>query len=549
MTPDKENNGTALNQLIEQVKSLEKRIAKMESELGYEWAGHERESSPKIKEQGYTVEKAESNFTQYGLAWLGSFVFFFAIAFLMSYVASLGHIGLSRLVAYIATIVLLGIALLMRKSFATISDVLTICCSILIYYTTLKLYFFTQEPIINNIYIVVALLVLIAGIQLYLAVRKFSEGNGALAITYLGLTALLANTPGITFPLLLITSLTTLVFFNTHLWWKNHLYSLFLVYFIHLVWLFGNPAMGGSFRIVEDPGNSLYYLIAYSLVFVASVFIPKERLAKDGTIIAITIWNTLLFSLFMLVIIPVFYKETYAIIFTAIAIFYMTFSIIMRMQNLRDFAPATFASIGFMALSIALYGYAGLPKVYFLLVLQSFLVVSIALWYKSRLIIIANTLLFLMILIAYFVSSESLNTVNFALAITGLGTARILNWQKERLTLKTDIYRNVYLIIGAAMLLYGFSKALPQEYVTIAWTACAVAFFILSQFLKLVKYRYIAIATIIITAGHLFFIDLNHMAVGFRVVAFLIFAVISLGLSLYFTNMTKNGREEHGGSL
>ena len=51
-----------------------------------------------------------------------------------------------------------------------------------------------------------------------------------------------------------------------------------------------------------------------------------------------------------------------------------------------------------MAMSIALYGLVGLPRVYLLLSVQSLLVVSMALWFRNRLIVVMNSLLFLTIL-------------------------------------------------------------------------------------------------------------------------------------------------------
>ena len=163
------------------------------------------------------------------------------------------------------------------------------------------------------------------------------------------------------------------------------------------------------------------------------------------------------------------------------------------------------------------------------------IVVSMALWFKSKIIVVANTFLFVSIFLVYLITSESIDVINFAFAITALATARILNWQKERLTLKADVFRNIYLILAFFMILFGLNQALPSQYVTLAWTATAFGFFFLSILLHNKKYRYMSISTIVVTAGHLFFVDLGQMEIGYRVVAFMVFAVISLGVSLYYT--------------
>jgi hypothetical protein len=57
--------------------------------------------------------------------------------------------------------------------------------------------------------------------------------------------------------------------------------------------------------------------------------------------------------------------------------------------------------------------------------------------------------------------------------------------------------------------------------------------------LKLIKYRWMAIATVLVTGFYLFFVDLSHLETGYRVLAFLFLALISLGASLYFTKRVR----------
>ena len=521
--------------LLEKIQSLEKRLVKVESLLRLEWVGDQEVSSEDQIDEAYSAEKTESKIVEYGLAWLGSIVFSLGIVFLMAYIAGLGHLGLSRVVAYIATGILLSLSFYLRKSFPVLTKVLQVCSTILLYYITTRLYFFSDNPIISQKGIVIGLLFMIIAMQLYLALKKNSEMQGFLAIVFCLATAIISDFSYISFSILTIIAITTLVLFNMRLWWRLLIFSIFGVYFTHILWLLGNPLMGHGIGIVQESQGNIYFLLGYALIFVFTIFIPKDKLESNTSLIAITVWNALWFSLLMLINIPSFYGDNYIIIFMGIAVFCTVFSITLKIKALRNFAPATYACFGFMSLSIAIYGYAGLPNSYFLLVLQSFLVVSVALWFRSKIIVVANVFLFIFILLAYFITSESIDSVNFALAFTALATARILNWRQERLTLKGEIYRNTYLLIGCLMVLYSLNKVLPSNYVTLAWTATAFGFFILSILLKKIKYRYLSILTIVITAGHLFFVDLGQMEIGYRVVAFIVFAIISLGLSLYYT--------------
>jgi hypothetical protein len=192
-----------------------------------------------------------------------------------------------------------------------------------------------------------------------------------------------------------------------------------------------------------------------------------------------------------------------------------------------------------MAMSIALYGLFGLPGVYLLLSVQSLIVVSTALWFRNRLIVVMNSMLFLTILCVYLLSSKSIDGINFSYALISLISARIINWKRSRLQIKTDLIRNLYLGIGFFMVLYALFHGVPKQFVTLSWTMAALLYFILSFILKNVKYRYMALGTMICAAFYLFIVDLARIEIIYRVLALLFLAIISIGISLYYTNRIK----------
>jgi uncharacterized membrane protein len=67
----------------------------------------------------------------------------------------------------------------------------------------------------------------------------------------------------------------------------------------------------------------------------------------------------------------------------------------------------------------------------------------------------------------------------------------------------------------------------------------ALLYFLLSFILKNVKYRYMALGTMICTAFYLFIIDMARIDIIYRVLAFLFLAAISIGISIYYTNRIK----------
>ncbi len=539
MSDIESENNPQIDKLLDSVESLEKRLSNIESILRIEWLGGKENPEPGTDEE-YEVGNAESNIVEYGLAWLGSIVFLFGIIFLMSYTESLGYLVLSKVIAYFFALLLIAVSYFLRQSFPILVNVLKIISPLLLYYITIRLHFFTEEPLISQKGIVLVFLFVIIGMQLYEAIRKKSEFLGVIAVALSIATAIISDSTYITFLILTMTAIGTHLLFYGKLWWRLHIFSLFVVYLGHLMWLFHNPIMGHKMGIVELPQYNIMFLFGYGIIYSFSIFIPKEKLESNAVLVSISLWNALGFSLLLLMIIPSFYKETYVMIFSAITCYAILFSVILKLKSSRNFAPATYACFGFVAFSIALFGYLGLPNAYFLLVLQSLIVVSLALWYRSKIIVVANTFLFVSILLIYLITSESIDAINFAFAITAIATARILGWQKERLTLQTDIFRNIYLVIATFMILYGLNQALPSQYVTFAWTGVAIGFFLLSILLRNIKYRYLSIFVIVVTAGHLFFIDLGQMATGFRVIAFLAFSIISIGVSLYYTKRIRN---------
>jgi hypothetical protein len=255
----------------------------------------------------------------------------------------------------------------------------------------------------------------------------------------------------------------------------------------------------------------------------------------DGVYSAVIILNGVFFSAVLLFVVASFYQDSYVWIFSMISALCLIYSIFLKYRIARIFDPAFFAIYSFMALSIAVYGYSKLPDALWLLALQSLLVVSWALWFRSKIILVMNTFLFIGILLLYMAFYPSVDKVNIAFVIAAFISARIINWKKERLTLKTEMLRNTYLIALFFTMLFMLYHMVPKQYVTLSWTGAAVFYFVFSLVLKLIKYRWMAIATVLVTGFYLFFVDLKYLETGYRVLAFLFLAVISLGASLYFT--------------
>ena len=166
MTNDPNEQNQNYDYLLGKIQSLEKRLNGIETLLKVEWVekSGEKDLEPIIKEK-LIVNNTESKIVEYGLAWLGSIVLIFGIIFLMNYTESLGYLFLSRGIAYLATILLIAVAYFLRNSFPILVYVLNICGVLLLYYITLRLHFFSDQPLIRQKSIGLILVLIIIGLQ------------------------------------------------------------------------------------------------------------------------------------------------------------------------------------------------------------------------------------------------------------------------------------------------------------------------------------------------------------------------------------------------
>jgi hypothetical protein len=171
-------------------------------------------------------------------------------------------------------------------------------------------------------------------------------------------------------------------------------------------------------------------------------------------------------------------------------------------------------------------------------------VLAIAIWFRSNLIVLMNTALFTTILIAYLITTKSIDSYNISFTVIAIASARILNWQQNRLELKTGSIRSFYLVITFFVMLYTLYNAVAIDYVTISWGLAAVAYMGMSAILRNVKYRWLAFLTLLAAVIHLFMFDISKMGVGYRIVAFIFVGLTILGVSFYYTKKLKSGKTE-----
>jgi hypothetical protein len=410
---------------------------------------------------------------------------------------------------------------------------------VLLFYLTLRLHFFSNEPILSNKTVSVLLLLFLIVLQAYLSYRDKSQGFAALFVIFALTTGIVCDAAYFILPLMILVACGSVYYYYRFKWKPLLVVTIILCYISAFIWLLGNPVIGHPMKLIAEQHSGVVYFLGLGAIFSTPLLFRNTDKSEDDFLTGVTFVNGILYSLLLIFIVLGFFSKNYVVLFSGLTLCCLAYSIVLHSRFDWNFASAFYSLYGFMAMSIALYGIFKLPGVYLLLSVQSLLVVSMALWFRNRLIIVMNSILFLTILIVYLLSSKNVDGVDFSFALVALISARIINWKNSRLQIKTDLIRNLYMLEGFCMMLLALLNAVPKQFVTFSWTVTALLYFIISLLLKNIKYRYMALGTMICSAFYLFIVDLARIGIIYRVLALLFLAAISIGISIYYTNRVK----------
>ncbi len=540
------------DQLNKRINDLEKRVAQLEEEVDHPrdrsliTYSRPTESDRFVRSQSTTAqnETLESKMGEYGMAWLGNIVLLFGILFLTQLLQKNDQKVFALLLGLVSVAGIYLAGSLTRKAFPYMSRLFIFNGHILLYIISLKVYILPGSRIIENAVVGDGIILLVIAALIYHGFRSKSQVLVVIVWIMAVVAAIASNSTHLMLSILVGITGTSLLFALKNSWWVGLIISIVLVYFTFLIWIMGNPFVSGSFKIIANHQFGYIYLYACALSYSLLAMIQKSDRVREQFLNAAIVLNGLGFSFIMTFAVLAFFTENYFVYFGLIAAFCMGYSILLQSRNTWKSIAALYAIYSFVALSITIGGIYKFPLAFFLLSIQSLLVVSMALWFKSRFIVIMNTLLYVGLLITYMATAESLTSINFSFALVALITARIMNWKKKRLEIRTELIRNIYLFIGFVMILFSLQKAVPDQFVTLSWALSAMLFFILSVVIKNMKYRWLAIFTIVVTVFYLFIIDLQNIGLGYRIVALLFISIVSLSISIFYTRRQKSKEED-----
>lgn len=535
---DISSDKVSYNDLVKYFKGLEERISNIESYLQLHPQVKDDISGklPELKtlpteDQG---DLLEYKIGQFWFAKIGIVVFVIGIIFLLTFPYHNIPSFIPSLTGYIIAGSLILIPRKLTVNFKYIGGYLSGGAIAIFYFATLRFYFFTHQPVVSNLIIETALLLLVFAGSIFISIKNDSTYLAGVSLTLGYLTALFNSNDYFIFALILFLSGFVVYLKLKYKWDGLLILGIILAYVTHFIWFINNPLAGNQVSFVYSPQINTVFILLYLIVFTSANIIQRSEVNENyHEIFGTTLNITLGYGLFLCITLG-----TRGISFTLMQLLassvLLSFAFVFWYRIKSKFSTFLFAMSGYIALSVAIINQIPFPEFFIWLCWQSLLVVSTAIWFKSKFIIIANFFIYLLVFALYVVIEGKLNTVSLSFGIVALLSARILNWKKERLELKTDRMRDGYLLSALIIIPYALFHSVPKEFVSISWVGVALLYYLLSKLLSSKKYRWMAIATFLMTIGYVFILAISDFELIYKIISFLFLGIVMMVISLLY---------------
>ncbi len=537
------SDNPGLDEIVKFLIKLDERISTIEARLSIvpeEKPYIEKEEIRKPEESISSLEREDNLEYRIGQFWfakVGIVVLIIGFAFLLTLPYENSPSAFPTILGYFFSAGLISLSQYWRKNFPHISGFILGGGYVLSYFTTLRLYYFSSNPLIASLTIEVILLLIAASLTLIYSIKKGSIYLTAVSLTLEYITAMISDQSYFIFIMLVLLSSLCVYFTLRYRWNYLIIYGILITYLIHLVWFFNNPLLGKPLQPVFYPEFNAIFLLIYASIFYLGNILRDKSIKENLNLVLITGFNTMgAYSVF--VIITLTTTHAYSGFYHLLAsIMFLTFSIIFWVREKSKYSTFILAMFGYLALSASIIIQFPAPNFFIWLCWQSLLVVSTAVWFRSKFIVVANFVIYLLVLIAYLSMEGKIDAVSISYGIVALLSARVLNWKKDRLELRTEYMRNAYLIIALFIIPYALYNFIPRGLVSISWVALAFLYYYLSLILKNKKYRWMAILTLLLTVVYVFILGITSEDFTYKIVSFLVLGVVLVTVSLIYARI------------
>jgi len=522
---------------LEHLRKLEERVARIESHLDLQSISvHEADEQPPAP--AVAAEDDEALELQLGQNWFakaGIVGLALGIAFLLTLPYSDFPPVLPSVLGYILVGGIFFLSRYWKESFQQVSRYLLGGGLLLLYFTTLRLSYFTPTPALSNHAVELTLLLLVVAFNLLVAVRRESVYLAAFNLTLGYLTALLGGDAFFVFGVLTALSVFSAYLSVRYRWDGLVTYGIVFTYLTHFVWSANNPFFGNALQFGLAPALHMAFLLTYAVCFALATLLRGRDVPENAFAILNSFLNGILgFSVFTISTLvntasgPAFWHMAASIVFLGL-------SIAFWIREKSVYATFVYAMLGYAALSIAIIASFPMPDYFVWLCWQSVIVITTAVWFRSRFIVVANFAIYLSIFGAYLISAPTVSTISVSFGVVALLSARILNWRRDQLALRTEMMRNAYLASALLFLPYALYHSVPPQFVSASWLILAAFYYIAGRTLKSRKYRWMALLTMSLTILYVFINDLTTVDPIVRIVSFLVVGSALLAISMVYS--------------
>jgi len=542
------SNQLGLEDLYKYIKRLEERITRIEALLNQkvpEIKDDREPSPPAAKTVSEQSEVMEFQIGQFWFARVGIVVLAIGVIFLLTFPYQHLPPVFPSLIGYALVGGLFALSYLWRKSFLFLSRYLLGGGIVLLYFATLRLYFFSVQPAVAHKPFVLFLLLLVVAVSLTIAVRRKSVYLSGIGLTMGYITAIVGGQAYFLFGVTTLISALA-VYFKLKYRWNGLLFlGIIFTYFTYFIWFINNPFLGNKLQIVSSPQINILFLLLYAVIFSFANLLRDRDVPEDSVVISSTFLNCLgCYSLYLVQTI-ISYPSHLFLFHILASVVFLTLSVVFWLYEKSKYSTFYFAILGYVALSIAIVVQFPRPDYFFWLCWQSLLVITTAIWFRSKIIVLANFIIYLLIFIAYLVLAGEVTAISLSFGGVALLSARIMNWQKHRLNLKTEFMRNAYLTTAFVIFPYALYHSVPDAYVSLSWVGIAIFYYLISLILKNKKYRWMALLTLLLTVGYVFIIGIARLEAVYRIISFLVLGVVLLIISLIYSRLKARSKPDN----
>ncbi len=528
------------SQLVTHLKDLEQRISRIETYLRLgsmeEW-NRQRQAATSAAVPEESRDSLELRIGEYWFAKTGIVLLALGIVFLLTLPFESLPPVLPSVIGYLIVGLLFLFSHVCRKSFDLISRYLLGGALLLLYFATLRLHFFGARAAVESSVLESSLLLFVVFFNLYIGLKRGSVYLTALNLVLISVTAIIGRNPHFIFLLMTLLSFVT-ISCRLKLGWHNLApVGIFLVYFTHFIWAINNPMVGNKIQFITEPAVNLLFLLAYTLVFASGTLFREKKSPETGSIVLSTFLNTAGFAALYLMVTMAAFRENAVPYHLAASVMFLILSIAFWIRHRSKYSTFFYAMTAYGTLSVAIIHRFGAPEFFVALSWQSILVITTAIWFRSKIIIVTNFFLYLVILIAFLTMAGKVSLVSLSFGIVALMSARVLNWKKDRLELQTEQMRNAYLTCAFFIFPYTLYHAVPRGYLIFSWVIVTVLYYLLSAVLKNKKYLWMGHLTLLLTVGYVIIVGTVELEPVYRIISFLVVGMALLIVSLVYTKL------------